>query len=639
MSTKSTSVKSIPAICGFFLAILLTAESPASAASAASAASPTTPAAASAAPLPELAKPDFSKIAPHPRLFLTPSAKARILSEVASNPRAKTTHELIIKDAYSKLKAEPVKRGDRGFRMSGGGQAAERFGAWGYAWIMTGDKAFVERAKMELQALAKFEDWNPKHFLDTAAMATAFAIAYDRFYDAFDADTKKFIAGEIKKKAFAPMYSRRHGWFHTSRHVNNWSQVCGAGMLCAALAIYEEDPQLCAKVVEDSIKTLEKGTLDCFSEKGMYLEGSGYWIYGTTSHVMFVEALKSSFGNDLGFCKKYPQFLNSGKFILNMVGPSGLNFNFSDSGERIGGLSLQTYFAHATRDPSLMFWTYKAEGKSKANLNAHFREMFILMPDLAYEDAAPTENFWFDAASPVPVFLGRTGWNDDALFLGVKGGKAASSHGHMDAASFVFDALGERWAFDLGAQNYHSLEKLGMKIWSFRQNSDRWKVFRYNNHSHNILTINGELVNADADVKITGVRTGKDDFGATLDASGLYSPALRSAVRDISVVGGKKLRVIDRIENGERASAVRWNVCSWKDAKILDDTTIEVTSKKGKKMLVKLESPAGFKAKILSANPENGWDAKNPDRALLGFEGEVEPLAKVEIRVEMIPQK
>ncbi|MCH7885232.1 MAG: heparinase II/III family protein, partial [Planctomycetes bacterium] len=64
-----------------------------------------------------------------------------------------------------------------------------------------------------------------------------------------------------------------------------------------------------------------------------------------------------------------------------------------------------------------------------------------------------------------PIGIHRTSWKEDAIFIAIKGGSPSLSHGHMDIGSFVMDANGVRWAIDLGAHNYHSLESKGINIW------------------------------------------------------------------------------------------------------------------------------------------------------------------------------
>ena len=67
----------------------------------------------------------------------------------------------------------------------------------------------------------------------------------------------------------------------------------------------------------------------------------------------------------------------------------------------------------------------------------------------------------------MPVALIRTGWNEgEGFYVGIKGGTASANHAHMDAGSFVFEASGVRWAQDLGMQEYYSLEKENVRLWT-----------------------------------------------------------------------------------------------------------------------------------------------------------------------------
>ena len=50
----------------------------------------------------------------------------------------------------------------------------------------------------------------------------------------------------------------------------------------------------------------------------------------------------------------------------------------------------------------------------------------------------------------------RSSWDDpDAFFLGFKAGDNKANHSNLDIGTFVLDALGERWAIDLGADDYN----------------------------------------------------------------------------------------------------------------------------------------------------------------------------------------
>ena len=102
----------------------------------------------------------------------------------------------------------------------------------------------------------------------------------------------------------------------------------------------------------------------------------------------------------------------------------------------------------------------------------------------------------YSGGGEVPVVLMRTDWtnSDTDRYLGLKGGQANSSHGHMDAGSFVYDALGLRWSEDVTRESYakveNALKAAGGSFWNMGQNSLRWQVWRLNNRAHSTLTVN-----------------------------------------------------------------------------------------------------------------------------------------------------
>jgi hypothetical protein len=82
----------------------------------------------------------------------------------------------------------------------------------------------------------------------------------------------------------------------------------------------------------------------------------------------------------------------------------------------------------------------------------------------------------------VEVVTMRTAWNDrNALFVGFKAGDNKFNHSHLDIGTFVLDAMGHRWALDLGADNYNLPGFFG---------AQRWTYYRLRAEGHNTLVIN-----------------------------------------------------------------------------------------------------------------------------------------------------
>jgi hypothetical protein len=80
------------------------------------------------------------------------------------------------------------------------------------------------------------------------------------------------------------------------------------------------------------------------------------------------------------------------------------------------------------------------------------------------------------------VFTWRSAWNDpNALFFGLRAGDNTGSHSQLDAGNFVFEALGQRWAIDLGREDYNLPEYFG-KL--------RPTYYRVRAEGHNTLVLN-----------------------------------------------------------------------------------------------------------------------------------------------------
>ena len=123
------------------------------------------------------------------------------------------------------------------------------------------------------------------------------------------------------------------------------------------------------------------------------------------------------------------------------------------------------------------------------------------------EGLSPKAPLNWSSQGPVPITIQRSSWdNARAIFVGLKAGSPSANHGHMDGGSFVLDADGVRWAYDLGAENYHRIESRKMDLWNMSQSSDRWTIFRLGSLSHNTLAIDGALQQAKGSAKVVSFR-------------------------------------------------------------------------------------------------------------------------------------
>ncbi len=203
------------------------------------------------------------------------------------------------------------------------------------------------------------------------------------------------------------------------------------------------------------------------------------------------------------------------------------------------------------------------------------------------------------------------------MYLGLKGGRAGSSHAHMDAGSFVFESDGVRWARDLGKQDYYSLESKGLKLFDGKQNGDRWRVFRLNNLSHNTLTINKQLHMVDGMAAITHFAAAANE-GAIVDLSPVFRGQADRVARGFVFRPGKHVLIRDEVDGLKAGDDVRWAMMTSAEIILSPDGTQATLKQDGSELRMALVSSAPSRFESISAQPpENGYDAPNPGVRLL----------------------
>ena len=290
----------------------------------------------------------------HPRLFWSRQDEAGVRAKVAADPQLKAVWEAVRLTADHMLKEPPVVYRKDGRRLLGRSrEALGRTMHLGFAYRMTGEKRYSERAMVEMKAMAEMQDWNPSHFLDTAEMTMAIAVGYDWLYDQLSPELREASRKAIEAKGLSPYLKAksRLGW---ERGGNNWNQVCHAGMMAGALALLEDDPGRAAEVVRRALVGLPNA-MKVYDPDGTYPEGPGYWNYGTSFNVMILSMLESVFGTDFDLSRS-PGFLKSGEFMLNIIGPTRRTFNFSDCGSGTGFSPAMTWFAARAGRPDLLWF-------------------------------------------------------------------------------------------------------------------------------------------------------------------------------------------------------------------------------------------------------------------------------------------
>ena len=147
----------------------------------------------------------------HPRLFMNAARFKTLRSELESHELGKLAYKRLIAEADALLSQPPNKReitAKRLLQISRG--SLHRMTMLAMAYRLAGNKAHLKRCVEEMDAVARFSDWNPSHFLDTAEMTLGLATAYDWLYHDLDAETRERIAKAILEKGL--MAGKKKEW-------------------------------------------------------------------------------------------------------------------------------------------------------------------------------------------------------------------------------------------------------------------------------------------------------------------------------------------------------------------------------------------------------------------------------------------
>lgn len=579
-----------------------------------------------------------SKLPDHPRILMLKGEEAGIKKNIAADKTWRKIHQAIITESDNIIGLEPIKRIQIGRRLlDKSREALRRLFMLSYAYRMTQQKKYLERAEKEMVTIAGFSDWNPSHFLDVGEMTMAMAIGYDWLYNGLSPNSKTLIKEAILKKGLEPSLDTKYNSWLKAEH--NWNQVCNAGMTYGAMAIYEDQPDFSNQMINRAIETIVYAMKD-YGPDGAYPEGYGYWGYGTSFNVMLVSALEKAFGSDFGL-NAQPGFLKTARYMENMTGPTKLPFNYSDAGRGSELHPAMFWFANKTKDSSVL-WVERdilMNTDPKTHVKDRLLPAIMLWSGrMSIEKVAPPKYKMWVAQGKVPVAFMRTSWSDtNAVYVAMKGGSVSVNHAHMDIGSFVMDARGVRWAMDFGSQEYESLESKGIQLFGRTQDAERWTVFRLTNLVHNTLTFNNQHQRVTGTAPIISSSNRPAFMNAITDLSQVYKGSVAKSVRGIALVDQQYVVVRDEIETLPEETMLRWTMLTPATVKITGPNSAELT-KEGKKLFLQVQEPATITMKTWSTNPPKDYDAPNPGTTLVGFEVKLPANAKTAVSVALIPE-
>jgi len=518
----------------------------------------------------------------HPRLMLKDKDLMWLRAAMVEDSALQKCWDDVQADAEACLKRPPLVYEKVGPRLlSVSRDCLRRMYSLALAYRWTGDERYAAKARANLLEVCAFPDWNPSHFLDTAEMSHAVGVGYDWLHTYLDPDTRATIVRALIEKGLEPGLKvyESNGWWTRSDH--NWNQVCNGGMIVGALAIADIEPSYAERIVPAAIQSLPLA-LKTYAPDGAWGEGPGYWSYATHYTAYGLAALDTALGSTFGLLD-VEGLSKAGDFPIYTTGPTGLNLNLADVGER-----------SARRPMACMFWLARTFHNPLYAYAEH--------EEIARRPASAAHLVWYTARprasaarrqldryfrGPVEVVTMRSAWDDrDALFVGIKAGYNQVNHGHLDLGNFELDALGVRWARDLGADNYNL-----PGYWESRPGGQRWSYYRLNSASHNICMLGGEDQDVLAKSIFTSTKMNETDPSAIINLTQAYARFAKSASRGVKMVAGRTAVLVQDEFAIEKPCDVVWGMTTDADIQI-EDGSIARLKLDGKELVVRLLSPA-----------------------------------------------
>lgn len=310
-----------------------------------------------------------------------------------------------------------------------------------------------------------------------------------------------------------------YGWWKTNIY-GNWNCVCNNGLTMAALAILGDDTSGMAQSL--LALTVPNAAANCafgVSPDGTWSETADYWYFAVTGHSEMASSLLTATGSTYELLSSNPDFNETGEFHMYGTGATTL-FNWGDTGPNKYSTTANSMIFYAGQYNLPRYSLFQRDRPDAAEPWS----MFWYDPTIsgAYWDGLPLDRF-FDNSTDQWCSI-RSSWTDEnALFLAMKAGTNQNhqTHNDLDVGTFIIDALGTRWAGELGDGDYRSTGYFSNDT----QGSDRWLYYRKATAGQNVILANVVNQNVAAAPTIVGSGTTGEAQGASAD----YTPPSNSA--------------------------------------------------------------------------------------------------------------
>lgn len=319
------------------------------------------------------------------------------------------------------------------------------------AWAMCEESSWALPAHQRT-----LTDMERPHIDLGAAMAALQMAEVDALLgDQLDPLLGKRIRYEVDLRCFTPYLTRHDHWWLNNievRKVNNWTAVCNAGVVGAALYL-EKDLSRLAEMIARAARSLDDYLLT-FDQDGGSSEGPGYWSYGFGYYTILGQLVEQRTAGKIALMGE-EIVRKAAQFPLRTMLSQGVYVNFSDCDRNIHFIAAHLeYLARRLDLPDLsrLARVQPHEGRRLDEITWGLRDLFWRPAPEVTESFTPARQDWFPQ---MMWMLARKDPADpNALVLAAKGGHNNEMHNQNDVGNFIVHVNGETLIPDIGRGRY-----------------------------------------------------------------------------------------------------------------------------------------------------------------------------------------
>ena len=597
---------------------------------------------------PAASAPERRRVAARP-LLLRANEPARILEQAARDPLLARVLEQLRRDGEAALAAPPLKdnrAGVDGFLRHTARPLVRRVLTLSFLHRLSPEPRLRDRVVADLLAAAALPDWNDRHFLSAAETGFAVAVGLEWLGDELSREQQEKLRAALVGKLLKPgLRDFRARTFWTQGH-GNWTSVCNASLIVASTVVGDfapEGPETLGLATANFRQTIQS-----YGPEGGYDEGPMYWSYGTQFLVLGLDAQVGEDGaTPAGF--DTPGLRGAGWFPIVMRAPNGRFFNYGDAGEQFALDPAGLWIAAHFKLPDLAFALREGVATELDAIEAElsgqaprvwyrgserfrvFEAIWLARNGVPEPPGASTPlDFRFTGRPPQPGMKGeaetavlRGAWGDPlAAFVGIKGGANLGGRGHLDAGTFVYDVDGERWARQLGGDDYN-LPGYFVNMADPAQRDRPYVYFRKNTRSKNTLLAANAIQSIDTWAPIDVFESTPALARAGVAFTSAYPERWAEARRQFVLLDRRHLVVTDDIQ--WPAGGVFFRSQFLSGATVELDGAHAVLRKNGRVLHARIHSPAGARWLAEPATPPTARENQNEGVSVLFFGVQPEP--------------